>query len=197
MKKLLALALCLSMVFSAILPAFAADESEEYIMSLTGDNTAFIIGNPETIVYLTESASNQTGLTDFSNTTPNNRKAGYAWSSSAQYMTFYGTDALWENVSYQAPFTVEEDGYYSFAFLGDGGNATGVTSYIPVYIDDGPTYKVEMTTWASSARSYYGMNHIWLEAGQHVFHVKRNTGSNYTQYYYGFKFVKDGNLRKI
>ena len=196
MKKLLALVLCLSMVFSAILPVFAADETEDYIMSLTDNNTAFTIGNPATTVYLMDYLDNQTGLTNFTGKTASNLKAGYSWAQGGMYLTFYGYDALWANVSYQAPFTIAEDGYYSFAFLGDGGNGTNAVSYIPVSIDDGPTYKVEMTNYAGYGRSYYGMEHVWLEAGQHVFHVKRNTGSNNTQYYYGFKYVKEGYLQE-
>ena len=193
MKKLLSLALCFLMVFSAILPAFAADTAETTpVMTTTADHDEFSGYNPVTNYAFADAAAQNTHLKD--QTGNITFVDGYSIGS-AEHDANKSLITLWgsmTNKTYNVTFTIDEPGYYSFAVNADGGAAGDV---FPVSVDGANTHNVTLTGAynGNGGSAYYGMTHIWLWAGEHTFNLGKYAGSS-TVYYYGFSITKDTSL---
>ena len=120
---------------------------------------------------------------------PNWSVAGYN-SDGRGFITLWGQDAVQVNrPTYQVKFEAPENGFYSFAFT-VGGTLKDVGSYIPVRVDDGDWYHIMYSTSAyNNPNTYYGMDNIYLEAGEHVFGFSKAVGTAETQYYWGFQYT--------
>ena len=195
MKKILSLALCAVMVLCAVVPCFAAGGT----MTSFGDSSPFNKGWLVTTKSVLDYVDDQPVLfnnTDYwaSKGAPNYSVAGF-YPDSRGYITLWGGNnaanqqKVWaDKPTFQIPFTVAEDGLYSFAFI-VGGKSTGAVG-IPCRVDDGDWYNVMTdTTNYNAPGTYYGMNNIALTAGEHVFHFSCPVGSMDTQYYYGVKIT--------
>ena len=190
MKKLFAIMLCALLAVCAVVPSFAATEIsskemtdpfvEAEIFELkVGD---FVNDQPQLFNNTDYWAEN--GGPDYS-------KPGFAGGD--PYITFWGCEKSmenWDGMSYQMTFNAPVDGYYSFAFLMDCGGGQDGTAYVPCWVDDGEEYHVMFDgAWKNASSAYYGMDEIYLEAGDHVFHFSRARGTDKTQYYYGVQYT--------
>ena len=202
MKKLLSLALCFLMVFSAIVPAFAEDVATEDTttastptMTRTGAPAAFTLGNTVTY-YFTDYMDQQTTMRDYRGTKPDNNVSGYGNNVSAcenGYITLWGPEGA--DATYDVTFTVPETGYYSFSLQLVTGNGTTEHCQIPVTVDGGTTYYayVRDVAYSFGLLTYYGMDNIFLYAGEeHTFSLGRSealVGDSKTQYYSAFQIA--------
>ena len=79
-------------------------------------------------------------------------------------------------------------GDYSFAFT-VGGTQKG-SYYVPVRVDDGEWYNITFSSSAyNNPNTYYGMDNIHLEAGEHVFHFSKPYDCPDTQYYWSMSYT--------
>ncbi len=200
MKKIFAILLCALLTVCAVVPAFAAQLTER-------EPTDPFVEAEITKVKFSDYTDVQPDL--FDNTEywaehngPDWGKAGFSGAKGADYLTFWGsngfngTDDLWGEKTYQVPFTAPVDGTYSFAVdICSGGDAGGI---VPVRVDDGETYELVINgrytvdgDGKTAPVTYYGMDEIYLEAGEHVFHIAKMLpkAEDKTQYYFGFQYT--------
>ena len=199
MKKLFAIMLCALLAVCAVVPSFAANTLTEQEM------TDPFVEAEITTVYFKDHLDNQPELYDnrqfwADNGKPNYNEAGFYTTDAVDYITFWGSNGfdgkedLWGEKTFQVKFNAPADGYYSFAFLLCSGGGAG--SVVPVRIDDGDTYEVIINgRWTPDANgqpaavSYYGMDEIYLTAGEHIFHTGKAQNTDETQYYFGFQYT--------
>ncbi len=203
MKKFLSLMLCAVMVVCAILPCFAADKQ----LTTSGDSSPFSKGWG----VVTKNFGDYADQPELFNNAeywathggPDYSKPGFSGAGSS-YITLWGgneqypVEEVWAGApTFQVPFEVPADGEYSFAFLlCSSGAANTAGKKVSVHIDDGEIYQLVLDgVYASSGgkpipASYYGMNNIYLTAGEHVFHFTKPLDViTDTQYYFGFKYT--------
>ncbi len=199
MKKLFAIMLCALLAVCAVVPSFAAN-------TLTpGEPTDPFVEADITTVNFVDHLEGQPELFDnrqywAEKGAPNYNEAGYQAAGDTNYITFWGSNGfdgqedLWGEKTFQVKFNAPVAGYYSFAVLLCSGGGAGATC--DVRVDDGDTYQVVINgQWTPDAEgkpapvTYYGMDELYLEAGEHVFHIAKAKGTDKTQYYFGFQYT--------
>ncbi|MBQ8747853.1 MAG: hypothetical protein IJZ08_08320, partial [Clostridia bacterium] len=199
MKKLFSLALCALLAVFAVVTSFAAIEIGSTVP--TADFSAGTSGGTYNFVDYADSQPelfNNTGRTNSSGAfAPDYSKAGFA-TDSRGFITLWGGNStypvaqVWANSpTYQVPFLAPVDGYYSFGFSVAVTVKTGESPYIPIRVDDGEWYHVKPTKSCAynAPFTFYGMDSIYLDAGEHVFHFTKDSGAEATYYYYGFTYT--------
>ena len=192
MKKLFAIMLCALLAVCAVVPSFAATQ-----ISSTEMSDAFVEAEIVTVNFVDH--LDQPEL--FNNKDYWAENNGPKWDTAGfqpaeTYLTLWGGTnekpkaELWADKTFQVKFTAPASGLYSFAFMMDSGGNPDGTAYVPVRIDDGEEYQIVFIgAYKAKATTYYGMDEIYLEAGEHVFHVGIHQGTDKTQYYYGFQYT--------
>ena len=193
MKKLFAIMLCALLAVCAVVPSFAATE-----ISSTTMTDPFVEADVVTINFV-DCVDDQPQL--FNNkdhwaekNQPNYEVPGFNADDRGFITLWGGTNAekniaVWAELpTFQVKFDAPAAGDYSFAFT-MGGTQKG-SYYVPVRVDDGDWYNVAFSTsgW-NTPNTYYGMDNIHLEAGEHVFHFSYPAGCMDTQYYWSMSYT--------
>ena len=193
MKKLFAIMLCALLAVCAVVPSFAATQINSTEMS-----DAFVEADVVTIYFnqcldQPELFNNKDYWAEHNG--PKWDEAGFSPDDRGWITLWGGTkekpaDELWADKTFQVKFTAPATGLYSFAFMMDSGGNPDGTAYIPVRVDDGEEYQIVFVgAYKGKATTYYGMDEIHLEAGEHIFHVGKFVGTDKTQYYYGIQYT--------
>ena len=193
MKKLFAIMLCALLAVCAVVPSFAATQ-----INSTAMTDPFVEADVVTINFV-DCVDDQPQL--FNNkdhwaetTQPDYSKAGFM-PDDRGFVTLWGGnnaipfEQIWGDLpTFQVKFEAPVDGYYSFAFT--MGGAQKGEGYVPARVDDGEWYHIAFSTsgW-NTPNTYYGMDNIHLEAGEHVFHFSKAVGEKETQYYWSMSYT--------
>ncbi len=192
MKRFISIMLCALLAVCAVVPSFAANTLTAGAMSDAFVGARFITCNfPDYIDDQPQLFNNNPGWADRGG--PDDTQPGFSYNETC--LNFWGSDDVWQGATYQVKFDAPVDGYYSFAFLMDSGNYEGVDAcYVPVRVDDGEEYRVEVVApWQGEPTAYYGMDNIYLTKGEHIFHTGKRVvtagDGKAAQYYYGFQYT--------
>ena len=193
MKKLFAIMLCALLAVCAVVPSFAATE-----ISSTAMTDPFVEADVITINFV-DCIDDQPVLYNNAEYWPGHNgpdysKAGFMFDSRG-FITLWGgntqenADKIWADLpTYQVKFEAPVAGNYSFAFT-MGGTQKG-DHYVPICVDGGRWYHVAYSSSAyNNPNTYYGMDDIYLEAGEHVFHFSKAVGTMETEYYWSMSYT--------
>ena len=193
MKKLFAIMLCALLAVCAVVPSFAATE-----ISSTAMTDPFVEADVITINFI-DCLDDQPVLYNNaeywpSHNGPDYSKAGF-YADDRGWITLWGGNnqhpaaEVWADLpTFQVKFEAPVAGDYSFAFT-MGGSQKG-SYYVPVRVDDGEWYNIVFSTSAyNNPNTYYGMDNIHLEAGEHVFHFSKPYDCPDTQYYWSMSYT--------
>ena len=195
MKKLFAIMLCALLAVCAVVPSFAATQISSTTMTDPFVEADVITCNFEDYMDDQPQLFNNTEYWAEHNG-PDYSQAGFFPDSAGRgWITLWGgsnaekADAIWADLpTFQVKFEAPVAGDYSFAFTMSGTQKGSY--YVPVRIDDGEWYHIVFASaGATTPNTYYGMDNIHLEAGEHVFHFSKAVGCMDTQYYYGFQYT--------